>query len=396
MNSRMATRVTLISFSFVGLLLALLSATLYAATPAQNASAIYRIEPGSRTLRDPKAYNVDFGIHFTPPSGAKVVRIWLPKPISTEDQLISNFHYLTQPTAEGTEPLYGNQFLYYEYHNPTGPVEPRVGYTVIKYAERTNIDPTRVWRPKVFPPEFQKYLRSEQRVTVNDSIRTLAQQIAGDEKNPYILARKFFLWITDNIKYGHEDMAEGVAGCTLQADSMFVYKNRRGHCSDWHGFFVALCRSVGIPARINYGVEVSDKKRVSPSHCRAEVFLAGYGWVNMDITHGRYGKTDEERLKEFGYIANDWYRNTVGSDYPFVPATSATWPDSYTGTNPPLIRIAYIEVDGKAWTDPDPANPKNQGKLDKLNYHTLWDFREIPLERAFARDTQTAALGGAK
>ncbi len=371
---------------FLGIVLLALTVTLLpaAAAVAPDFRSIYRLEPNARELSDPRAYHIDFGISFTPPQGAKLVRIWLVKPPSTEDQFVANFQTLTPPTAEGIDPLNGNHLLCYEYRNPTESLEPRLSYDVTKYAVRYHIDPAKVGRPKSFPQEFDKYLRSEQRIAIDDNIRTLARQIAGDEQNPYLVAQKFFLWIIDNIHYGHEDTETGEIGCTLQADSRFVYQHRRGHCSDWHGFFIALCRSVGIPARLTYGFEPSEKKRVSPSHCRAEVFLVGYGWVNMDITHGRKGKTAEERLKEFGYISNDWYKATTGTDYPFVPATQASWPGSYTGTNPPLIRMAYIEVDGKAWPDPDPANPKFKDHLEELNYRLLWDFKELPTGRAFA------------
>lgn len=172
---------------------------------SQELGSVYRAEPGSRVLSNPRAYEIDFGIRFTPPAGAKLVRIWLVKPQSAEDQFVANLHYVAPPTAEGVEPVNGNQFLYYEYRSPTGPVEPRIRYTVLKYDLRVNVDPAKVRAPKAYPPELKKYLGSEQRIVVNDDIRTLAHQIAGDEKNPYLVSLRFFNWIVDNIKYGHED-----------------------------------------------------------------------------------------------------------------------------------------------------------------------------------------------
>lgn len=67
-----------------------------------------------------------------------------------------------------------------------------------------------------------------------------------------------------------------------------------GKCADLNGLFVGLVRAVGVPARDIYGVRVAPSafgyKQLganSPTvtgaqHCRAEVWLSGYGWVAMD------------------------------------------------------------------------------------------------------------------
>jgi transglutaminase-like putative cysteine protease len=58
--------------------------------------------------------------------------------------------------------------------------------------------------------------------------------------------------------------------------------------------FVGLCRAVGLPARDVYGLRVAPSafgykelggisaKLQGAQHCRAEVYLKGYGWVAMD------------------------------------------------------------------------------------------------------------------
>ena len=70
--------------------------------------------------------------------------------------------------------------------------------------------------------------------------------------------------------------------------------NLGGKCADLNALFVGLARAIGLPARDVYGLRVapSDLGLASigvPSanvtraqHCRAEVFLAGYGWVPVD------------------------------------------------------------------------------------------------------------------
>lgn len=74
---------------------------------------------------------------------------------------------------------------------------------------------------------------------------------------------------------------------------MLESKNLSGKCADLNALFVGLARAAGIPARDVYGIRVADSalgyKSLGKSgditkaqHCRAEVYLAGYGWVPMD------------------------------------------------------------------------------------------------------------------
>ena len=70
--------------------------------------------------------------------------------------------------------------------------------------------------------------------------------------------------------------------------------NLGGKCADLNAIFVGLCRAAGLPARDVYGIRLAPSafgyKELSgnPSslksaqHCRAEVHLAGHGWVAMD------------------------------------------------------------------------------------------------------------------
>ncbi len=74
---------------------------------------------------------------------------------------------------------------------------------------------------------------------------------------------------------------------------MLETNNLGGKCADLSALFVGLSRSVGVPARDVYGIRVADSnlgyKSLGKSgditraqHCRAEFYLAGYGWVPVD------------------------------------------------------------------------------------------------------------------
>jgi transglutaminase-like putative cysteine protease len=70
--------------------------------------------------------------------------------------------------------------------------------------------------------------------------------------------------------------------------------NLGGKCADINALYVGLARASGIPARDVYGIRVAPSKFGYKSlgagsaviskaqHCRAEVHLAGFGWVPVD------------------------------------------------------------------------------------------------------------------
>jgi transglutaminase-like putative cysteine protease len=103
-------------------------------------------------------------------------------------------------------------------------------------------------------------------------------------------ARALYEWVVNNT---YRDPA--VKGCGVgDIKGMLETKNMGGKCADLNALFVGLCRASGLPARDIYGIRVAKSafgyKELgagSPDvskaqHCRAEVWLADYGWVAMD------------------------------------------------------------------------------------------------------------------
>jgi len=64
-----------------------------------------------------------------------------------------------------------------------------------------------------------------------------------------------------------------------------------GKCADLNALYVGLARAAGPPARDVYGIRIGQSdlsyKSLGTSsdvitksqHCRAEVYIAGYGWI---------------------------------------------------------------------------------------------------------------------
>jgi len=69
-------------------------------------------------------------------------------------------------------------------------------------------------------------------------------------------------------------------------DALYACDARTGNCTDFHAYFIALARSIGIPARFAIGATIpADKNEgtIDGYHCWAE-FLADGRWVPVDIS----------------------------------------------------------------------------------------------------------------
>ena len=349
----------------MGLAIALTAAVAAAGSAALAAGGSAALDPGqpyAGEISNPVTYNVSFDLVFTPRYHAERARVWMVKPQILPGQVVEEYQVSPAPASVAPDPLYGNTLLCVQYDKPNGAQVIRQRYRLTCSEMRWNIDPAKILNVAEYPASFRPFLRGEQSVVVNDRIRALARKVAVGARDPYEKARRVMLYVMETLTYGHDL-------CSLRASSLLALDRRHGHCSDYHGLCTALLRAVGVPARVAYGINPLDAKKASPSHCKLEVYLAPYGWVNFDVseTDKALTRLDADRSKPAaekdalrkrfldrrvgGFKDNTWYRMAAGTDNPLVPAPKAA--------NPPLIRTAYIEVDGEPLPDPDPGNPAN-------------------------------------
>ena len=127
-------------------------------------------------------------------------------------------------------------------------------------------------------------------------------------------------------------------------------------------------RVLGYPTRVTYGINAFPKN--SPSHCKLEVYLPPYGWVSFDVSETQnllaairndpqINADRKERLLAAankrllqGFRDNTWFVQTKGTDYDLVPPA---------GRRVAVVRTAYVESDGVALPEPDPANKQQKG-----------------------------------
>jgi transglutaminase-like putative cysteine protease len=103
-------------------------------------------------------------------------------------------------------------------------------------------------------------------------------------------ARAIYEWVVDNTFRDAK-----VRGCGIgDIAAMLRSGNLGGKCADINALYVGLARAAGLPARDVYGIRVvpsqfgykslgaGSENITKAQHCRAEVFLDGFGWVPVD------------------------------------------------------------------------------------------------------------------
>ena len=84
-------------------------------------------------------------------------------------------------------------------------------------------------------------------------LRELRDELAGDETNPVILARRFYDFVTTKVMYSF--VREYF---TIECIPEYCAVNLKGDCGVQALLFITLCRMSGIPARWQSGLYATD------------------------------------------------------------------------------------------------------------------------------------------
>jgi len=133
------------------------------------------------------------------------------------------------------------------------------------------------------------YFRQPSKLIRTDGIvATTARGITATRRSDVDKAKAIYDWIVDNT---HRDPK--VKGCGIgDISTMLRTGYLGGKCADLNALFVGLARASGLPARDVYGIRVANSSEfkslgraddiTGAQHCRADVYLNGYGWVPVD------------------------------------------------------------------------------------------------------------------
>lgn len=196
----------------------------------------------------------------------------------------------------------------------TKKIEFRLNSHLMSESKRIKITNTIPFLIQELPAETRYYIKETSLIDFSTpEIKKLARELTENKTDlvevVYILAS----WTQKNINYSLE---------TITADASqkasWVLENKKGVCDELTNLFIALLRSVGIPARFVSGVSYTGKGEVDDSgqwvpHGWAEVYLPEYGWIPVDVTYGQFGMVDATHIKlkhsldsEAAHTEYDW------------------------------------------------------------------------------------------
>lgn len=276
----------------------------------------------------PVTYQVDFSVVVTPPYHTKTLRVWLPIPPSDYAQAVSDRELSTFPMSVkpqiGKEKEFGNEFAYFEFDHPEGAQIIRHKFQVKAWELNWRLDPKQVPREMKFPKSFERYLRADEAIVLDEPLQARLREILPERKGAVEDWATVMSWLNQKLKYDH-------SAASLKASSVHALTTLGGHCSDYHGLCAAFGRALGFPTRVTYGINAFPKN--SPSHCKLEAFLPPYGWVSFDVSETQrlidgigksadLSKAEKERLAaaatdrlRSGFRDNTWFLQTKGTDY---------------------------------------------------------------------------------
>jgi len=156
--------------------------------------------------------------------------------------------------------------------------------------------------------EAAHYLRPEKLVPMKETFRTLAQKATAGKTDDLERAKMLYDDVMGRMRYDKSGTGWG------RGDAMYACDARTGNCADFHAYFIALARSIGIPARFAIGATIpADKNEgtIDGYHCWAE-FLADGHWVPVDISEA--WKNPKLANYYFGHNPANRFELTKGRD----------------------------------------------------------------------------------
>ncbi len=214
----------------------------------------------------------EFTYQATLPEMKESAKMWIPIPSNDEFQTIK----VNRIEVPGKHQIlkdakFGNQIMYLELE-PTDSGKTMVLHFDVdrreKAAHADEISPEIYLEPEMFVPNNEKFQAIAEEALENKN--------GGD----LVRARALYDHTIDSMKYAKFGAGWG------NGDADFACDAARGNCTDYHSYFIALCRTVDIPARFAIGAAVPssrDNGGVSGYHCWAEFYAEGKWWP-VDIS----------------------------------------------------------------------------------------------------------------
>ena len=277
----------------------------------------------------------------------------------------------------------GNPYIQISESSPSNPFT----YSKSIFVRTDKRDTTSLPESFQVPQSLAQYLQPSSLTQSDDSrIKALAEGITAGAQTPFEKISKLAIYVNTNMTYD-----TSVAG--QSPDAIWIMQNRRGVCTEYSRLFVALARSMGIPARFAEGYVYSQDFKSWMGHTWAEAYVGE--WVPVDATWFEVGSLDAMHVEEAKY-AEDYDRMTLSTKVT-PPGTIPQWETSGNKTgaavqNVKATNMSYLP----AQTDFDLVivEPRLTGGGKTLAYLTMEgkDYSVVPVMLANCLGNQSIGI----
>ncbi|MBI2925893.1 MAG: transglutaminase domain-containing protein [Verrucomicrobia bacterium] len=182
-------------------------------------------------------------------------------------------------------------------------------------------------------PMTQRYLNPEHLVPLNENFRSIAEEATRGRSTDLMRARALYDHVIDRLRYAKYGPGWG------RGDAVYACDVRTGNCSEFHAYFIALARAIGIPARFAIGASIPSERndgKIDGYHCWAEFFADGKWWP-VDISEA--DKNSSLATYYFGHHPANRIELSQGRDLVVEPGPASG----------PINFLAYpvLEIGGK-------------------------------------------------
>jgi transglutaminase-like putative cysteine protease len=144
--------------------------------------------------------------------------------------------------------------------------------------------------PQISASDRALYLRATELIPTDGIVAETSRQIVKGAADDLDKARLIYDWVVANTV--RDPRTRGCGSGDIAA--MLKTGQLNGKCADINALFVGLARAAGLPARDLYGLRIAPSQFglkslganseivTKAQHCRAEVFLTGFGWTPVD------------------------------------------------------------------------------------------------------------------
>jgi len=259
------------------------------------------------------------------PELAEAAKCWLPLADSDDYQKVE-IKSITTPGKRRilTDSAHGNRVLFLE----LGAADSGSTIEIVYQVERIE--------KKAYPGDAvaaQAHLKPERMVPLNERIKAEAEKAVAGREGVLQRARALYDHVMEQMRY--MKFGEGWG----QGDAMYVCDSLYGNCTDYHSYFIALARAVGIPARFAIGVAIPSERNDGGTdgyHCWAEFYADGKWWP-IDISEA--DKFSALSMYYFGHHPANRFEFSRGRDLLLDPGP-ASGPINF-------LAYPYLEVAGE-------------------------------------------------